>query len=29
MQEPTQNSIANDQREMTPKISKESYGSCA
>ena len=27
--ERTRNSIANDQREITPKISKQSYGSCA
>ena len=27
--ERTQNSIANDQREMTPKYPKQSYGSCA
>ena len=27
--ERTRNSIANDQREITPKYSKQSYGSCA
>ena len=27
--ERTQNSIANDQRELTPKYPKKSYGSCA
>ena len=27
--EPTQNSIANDQREIAPKYQKQSYGSCA
>ena len=27
--ERTQNSIANDQREITPKYPKQSYGSCA
>ena len=27
--ERTRNSIANDQREITPKISKADYGSCA
>ena len=27
--ERTQNSIANDQREITPKYPKKSYGSCA
>ena len=27
--ERTQNSIANDQREITPKNPKQSYGSCA
>ena len=25
----TRNSIANDQRELTPKYPKQSYGSCA
>ena len=25
----TRNSIANDQREITPKLSEASYGSCA
>ena len=25
----TRNSIANDQREITPKYPKQSYGSCA
>ena len=27
--ERTRNSIENDQRKITPKISKQSYGSCA
>ena len=27
--EQTRNSIANDQREITPKYPKQSYGSCA